>query len=112
MWGAGWRCGWGVGKWREERGVAGAGAWCGQGGCCPRDGSWVGFDDMPGVDNMYPPLTTVRQDFEMLGQLAMREVLFLLGEGAEPGYATSQHGVGLIPTKLIRRSSVGIAPSR
>lgn len=78
----------------------------------PQDVSLVGFDDMPGVDNMYPPLTTVRQDFEMLGQLAMREVLFLLGEGAEPGYATSQHGVGLIPTKLIQRSSVGIAPSR
>ncbi|KFJ02222.1 LacI family DNA-binding transcriptional regulator [Bifidobacterium thermacidophilum] len=78
----------------------------------PQDVSVVGFDDMPGVDNMYPPLTTVRQDFEMLGQQAMREVLFLLGEGDKPQYASVQHGVGMVPAKLIRRSSVGVAPNR
>lgn len=78
----------------------------------PQDVSLVGFDDMPGVDNMFPPLTTVRQDFGTLGQLAMREVLYLLGEGAEPGYASSQHGVGLVPAKLVQRSSVGVAASR
>ena len=78
----------------------------------PQDVSLVGFDDMPGVDNMLPPLTTVRQDFETLGQLAMCEVLYLLGEGAEPGYASSQHGVGLVPAKLVQRSSVGGASSR
>ena len=78
----------------------------------PQDVSLVGFDDMPGVDNMLPPLTTVRQDFEALGQLAMCEVLYLLGEGAEPGYASSQHGVGLVPAKLVQRSSVGGAVDR
>lgn len=78
----------------------------------PQDVSLIGFDDMTGADNMYPPLTTVCQDFETLGQLAMREVLYLLGEGVEPGYASSQHGVGLVPAKLVQRSSVGIAPNR
>ena len=33
----------------------------------PQDISVVGFDDMSGVDNMYPPLTTVHPDFEGLG---------------------------------------------
>mgnify|MGYP002516783387 FL=1 len=76
----------------------------------PQDVSLVGFDDMPGMANMFPPLTTVRQDFETLGQLAMREVLYLLGESSEPGYALSQHGVGLVPANLVQRSSVGVAP--
>ena len=37
----------------------------------PQDISVVGFDDMSGVDNMYPPLTTVHPDFEGLGVAAM-----------------------------------------
>ena len=44
----------------------------------PQDISVVGFDDMSGVDNMYPPLTTVHPDFEGLGVAAMRETLRLL----------------------------------
>ena len=62
----------------------------------PQDVSLVGFDDMPAMDNMYPPLSTVRPDFEQLGVAAMRETLFLLGEGDENSFASSQHGVGLI----------------
>lgn len=46
----------------------------------PRDVSLVGFDDMPAMDNMIPPLTTVRPDFEALGVAAMRQVLHLLGK--------------------------------
>jgi DNA-binding LacI/PurR family transcriptional regulator len=73
----------------------------------PQDVSVIGFDDMPAMDNMYPPLTTVRPDFERLGIMAMREVLSLLGEGDEPGYAVSSHGVGLIPATLVKRGSLG-----
>ncbi|KAB8288744.1 LacI family transcriptional regulator [Bifidobacterium ramosum] len=73
----------------------------------PQDVSLVGFDDMPAMDNMYPPLTTVRPDFEQLGSVAMREVLHLLGEGDEVAFAASSHGVGLIPAKVINRSSLG-----
>lgn len=60
----------------------------------PQDISVVGFDDMSGVDNMYPPLTTVHPDFEGLGVAAMRETLRLLGEGGEPTFLTTQHGMG------------------
>ncbi|RBP97455.1 LacI family transcriptional regulator [Bifidobacterium aemilianum] len=75
----------------------------------PQDISLVGFDDMPATDNMYPPLTTVRPDFEQLGISAMKETLRLLGEGEEPSYPASSHGVGLVPAIVIRRSSLGPA---
>ncbi|TPF92664.1 LacI family DNA-binding transcriptional regulator [Bifidobacterium sp. UTBIF-78] len=78
----------------------------------PQDVSVVGFDDMSGMDNMYPPLTTVRPDFEGLGVAAMRETLRLLGEGGEPAFLASQHGVGLIPAKVVGRRSLGPAPRR
>ncbi|OZG60950.1 LacI family transcriptional regulator [Bifidobacterium lemurum] len=78
----------------------------------PQDVSLVGFDDMAAMDNMYPPLTTVRSDFEGLGVAAMREVLRLLGEGADSGFLTSQHGVGLIPAEVVNRRSLGPAPRR
>lgn len=75
----------------------------------PQDVSLVGFDDIPAMDNMYPPLTTVRPDFEALGAAAMRETLRLLGEGSEQIYPDTRHGVGLIPAQVIRRSSLGPA---
>ncbi len=78
----------------------------------PQDVSVIGFDDMPAMDNMYPPLTTVRPDFERLGSVAMCEVLSLLGEGDEPGYSVSAHGVGLIPAELVKRGSLGPVPVR
>ncbi|RSX53467.1 LacI family transcriptional regulator [Bifidobacterium goeldii] len=78
----------------------------------PQDMSLVGFDDMPAMDNMFPPLTTVRPDFEQLGAAAMREVLYLLGEGGKLPFASSQHGVGLIPAKVMLRRSLGPAPRK
>lgn len=75
----------------------------------PQEVSLVGFDDMPGMDNLLPPLTTVRPDFEALGKAAMRETLRLLGEGGELAWADTQHGVGLIPAKVVVRSSLGPA---
>ena len=75
----------------------------------PQDVSVVGFDDMSGMDNMYPPLTTVRPDFEGLGVAAMRETLRMLGEGSEPAFLARQHGVGLIPAKVMVRHSLGPA---
>lgn len=41
----------------------------------PEEVSIVGFDDIPEAGFLSPPLTTVRQDFQGLGQEAMRMVL-------------------------------------
>ena len=73
----------------------------------PQDVSLVGFDDMPAMDNMFPPLTTVRPGFEQLGVAAMREALYLLGESDENSFAASRHGVGLVSAELVKRSSIG-----
>lgn len=78
----------------------------------PHDVSVTGFDDMPGMDNLFPPLTTVRQDFDDLGTMAMKEVLYLMGEADEPGYAISRHGVGLAPAHLVARQSLRVAAPR
>ncbi|OZG65833.1 LacI family transcriptional regulator [Bifidobacterium aquikefiri] len=72
----------------------------------PQDMSLVGFDDMPGMDNLYPPLTTVHPHFDQLGTLAMREVLALLNEGPHPLFRESLHGAGLVPATLMKRRSL------
>lgn len=46
----------------------------------PDDVSVVGFDDVPEAGYLYPPLTTVRQEFAALGQLIMQKVLVALEE--------------------------------
>lgn len=44
----------------------------------PEDVSVVGFDDVPDSAHFAPPLTTVRQDFTLLGQESMAAVLAAL----------------------------------
>ncbi|QEO13936.1 LacI family DNA-binding transcriptional regulator [Agromyces intestinalis] len=52
----------------------------------PGDVSVVGFDDIPEAEHFAPPLTTVRQEFDLLGRDALATVLGLLGdeEAADP----------------------------
>lgn len=65
----------------------------------PRDVSVVGFDDVPEAAYLYPPLTTVRQDFAALGQLMMHKILVSLEEDEPPTIDTP------IPTHLVVRDS-------
>lgn len=63
----------------------------------PEDVRVVGFDDMAGADALYPRLTTVRQDFTRVGELAVEQLSLLIsGEKAQ-----SQ----VIPPTLIIRES-------
>ena len=48
---------------------------------CPDDFSVVGVDDSPDVDFYSPPLTTVRIDFERLGELACAQLLHRIDAG-------------------------------
>lgn len=48
----------------------------------PDDVSVVGFDDVPDARHYLPPLTTVRQDFTLLGKVVIGELLAAI-EGAE-----------------------------
>ena len=65
----------------------------------PVDVSVVGFDDVPETGYLFPPLTTVRQDFAALGGLMMQKVLVAV---EEPETATEDTP---LPTKLIVRQS-------
>ena len=65
----------------------------------PRDISLTGFDDVILSQYTTPPLTTVRQDTEMMGREAIRRLIALI-EGKE---ATSL----VVPTQLVIRGSTG-----
>ena len=65
----------------------------------PDDIAVIGFDDVPEAGYLYPALTTVRQEFETLGQLIMAKVLLAV---EEPGTATEDTP---IPTRLVLRAS-------
>ncbi|NCT91674.1 LacI family DNA-binding transcriptional regulator [Cellulomonas sp. APG4] len=68
----------------------------------PDDVSVVGFDDVDGSSNFYPPLTTVRQEFRTLGARCLATLLAAI-EG--------EHVAGaLIEPSLVVRASSG-APS-
>ncbi len=65
----------------------------------PDDISVVGFDDVPGASHFYPPLTTVCQEFHLLGRSALKLLLDLIdGEGSE---------VEAIRPRLVVRASSG-----
>jgi len=70
----------------------------------PEDVSVVGFDDVPEAGYLFPPLTTVRQDFGMLGEIIMQKVLIAV---EEPGSATEDTP---LPTHLVVRQSTRAAP--
>ncbi len=70
----------------------------------PGDLSIVGFDDIPVASNMFPPLTTVRQDFTSMGQAAMDRLMNMIHHGA------SGHEPTLIIPELVVRAST--APPR
>lgn len=64
----------------------------------PRDASIVGFDDVPEAEHFVPPLTTVRQDFELLGRRIMATVEAVLAGDDAPVEA-------MRPELVVRRST-------
>ncbi|MGY1620356.1 LacI family DNA-binding transcriptional regulator [Geodermatophilus sp. SYSU D00691] len=71
---------------------------------CPDDVSVVGFNDMPLMDKMHPPLTTVRVGHHEMGAEAGRLLLDVFAEPDRPARA-----VLLRPTLVVRSST---APPR
>ncbi len=68
----------------------------------PGDVSIVGFDDIPEAAHFWPPLTTVRQDFEELGR---RCVARLLGASVDIGPGGSRP---LTPQLVLRESTARV----
>ncbi len=69
----------------------------------PRDVSVMGFDDIPEAAHMMPPLTTIRQDFKLVGELAVAVLVAALSGDELPDTTP-------LPAELVVRESVA-APS-
>ncbi|MGW8483087.1 LacI family DNA-binding transcriptional regulator [Microbacterium sp. NPDC055903] len=68
----------------------------------PEDVSVIGFDDVPDAADYRPPLTTIRQDFTMLAQRAVAELVADI-EGDAPAASD------VVPAVLVERASAGRA---
>lgn len=64
----------------------------------PQDVAVVGYDDSAGSDFFSPPLTTIRQPFDLVGERAM-SVLIKTIEGSAPA------NMLILPTLIVRESS-------
>lgn len=65
----------------------------------PDDVSVVGFDDLPESAHLVPSLTTVRQDFALLGRLAVEYIVNLIENPDTPIYQR------VLPPQLVVRNS-------
>jgi DNA-binding LacI/PurR family transcriptional regulator len=70
----------------------------------PHDVSIVGFDDLPEARHFRPALTTVRQDFETLGQRTVEAIIAAI-EGGHPPVRTV-----IEPELIVRESTTRARP--
>ena len=73
---------------------------------CPQDVSIIGFNDMPFIDRLRPPLSTVRFPHYQLGTEAAK----LLLERIETGSGGPVKILYLAPELVVRGSTVPVAP--
>lgn len=71
----------------------------------PRDISVVGFDDTPEARHSTPPLTTVHQDFERVGKLAVSSLVDRLDKSSGPVVVSEP----LMPWLVVRGSTAPLA---
>lgn len=69
---------------------------------CPDDVSITGYNDIPMVDRLNPPLTTLRTPLREIGVAAATCLLERLADAGAPAREI------VVPTKLIVRSSTGL----
>ena len=69
----------------------------------PGEVSITGFDDMPEARFFRPPLTTVRLDFEAIGELGLRTLL----QWIEEGLTRAPH-LTIAPELIVRVSSARV----
>ncbi|PPF79426.1 transcriptional regulator [Subtercola sp. Z020] len=71
----------------------------------PEHLSVVGFDDIPEAAYFSPPLTTVRQDFTVLGRTAMQAVIHAIGENSDREAPPFEQQSQLFGVTLVARES-------
>jgi DNA-binding LacI/PurR family transcriptional regulator len=68
----------------------------------PEDVNVIGFDDLSDARHFLPPLTTVRQDFAELGELALQQLIAAVEGDTEPSHDTIQ------PKLMVRESTTAV----
>ncbi len=71
---------------------------------CPDDMSVVGFNDMPFLDKLSPPLSTVSIPHHQIGAEAARLLLESLADPSRPARSM------MLPLSLVRRGSTAPPP--
>ena len=71
----------------------------------PNDLGIVGFDDIPEAAYFYPSLSTVRQNVNKLGALAVQQIHALI-QAEQQGEALEPEIVWVKPRLIVRKSSV------
>ncbi|MDT0158210.1 LacI family DNA-binding transcriptional regulator [Microbacterium sp. ARD32] len=70
----------------------------------PEDVAVVGFDDVADAAQYQPPLTTLQQDFDALGERAVAALIARIEQGGDSSASPAAGGV-LIEPRLVRRRS-------
>lgn len=70
----------------------------------PEDISVIGYDDVPEARHFSPPLTTIRQDFNVLGELMFTDLLAAIEGRPSPDHE-------LLESTLVVRASTAAAPT-
>lgn len=77
----------------------------------PADVSVVGFDDVADASNFQPPLTTVRQRFDSIGETAVAMLIDGRGADVEPAPPAQGRTRLVVPATLVERASTARHPS-
>lgn len=80
-------------------------ALCQKGLRSPQDLAIVGFDDVPEAPYYCPPLSTISQDQQLVGRVAVRELVHII-EARQQGQADMEpRTISLEPALIVRESS-------
>jgi LacI family transcriptional regulator len=79
---------------------------CRKGIQVPQELAVVGFDGLPETAHYWPPLTTVYQDQQQLGRLAVDELVRMIDSGSKSKPGAEPKVTSLQPELIVRASSV------
>lgn len=79
---------------------------CRRGLSVPHDLAVVGFDGIPEVGYVWPPLTTVHQDLYALGRTAVEHIVRAIDDSHQSQSETPAETVWLQPRLIVRESSL------
>jgi LacI family transcriptional regulator len=72
----------------------------------PEDFGIVGFDDIPESGYFWPPLTTINQDQQNVGEVAVDEIIKIIESGWQEQKPARPKSILVAPNLIIRKSSL------